>query len=308
MWLAPRALHRPACATLLDAFGTALGVRPDPDLECYDPKTDVSALMRAKTAEMEAQVRGWLAARVDVCDASQKTAQQVREIMGRQDPPAALWRPALETNESRAWRGTAALLVRADVLGDVFGEPALMDPATLHACAPPHCPDHRVPCVLQQESACDDDGGAWACPRRQCRYRVSESEWTLAQWPRGAHYRLVHVHYGALDVLRDGRTLSRGAALAGVRARVLALNTMLGDMQGFRPPTAYVMGRCYRSSAWKAAGPRHDCTALLPQVFHHDQDTRELEARAAEVRAENEWCEQLEEEQNGAATIRAEGE
>ena len=28
----------------------------------------------------------------------------------------------------------------------------------------------------------------------------------------------------------------------------------------------------------------------------------------AEVRAENEWCEQLEEEQNGAATIRAEGE
>ena len=287
MWLSPSALHRPASATLLDAFGAALGVKNDHEVGDYDTRTDVSTLVRAKATEMELQMRYWLEARVEVCDASHKTTQQVREIMHKQDPPPVLWRPTLETNESRAWRGTPALLVRADVLNDIFGTPPLLDPATLRICAPPHCPDHRVPCVLRHNEK-EEDNKAWTCPRRKCDYIVNESEWTLKQWPRGTHYRAVHLHYGALDVLKDGRTLSQGASLANVRARVLAFNTMLGDTQGFQPPTAYVVGRCYRSSAWKE-GPRLDCTALLPQVFHHEDSTRALEEKAAAVRDMYEW-------------------
>ena len=280
MWLSPTSLCRPTAATLLDAWGAELNIKPDHLLETYDKRADVSVLVREKTVEMEAHLRRWLEDRVDVYDSSGKTPQQVREIMKRDDPPPVLWRPLLES-AAREWRGTPTLLARADVLSDIIEEPPLMDPDTWSIRAPPHCPVHRTVCVQKDE--------AWLCTRRQCPYVVSTSEWTLRQWPRGAHYRVVHLHYGSLDLLKDGRTLSRGAALAKVRTRALALNAMLGEMQGFRPPTAYVAGRCYRSSAWKAAGPQLDCTGRLAEVFHHEDDDCTLDAAAAAVREIHAW-------------------
>ena len=275
MWLTPAALCRPTAATLLDAWGAELNIKPDHLLDTYDKRADVGVLVREKTAEMEDRLRQWLADRVDVYDASQKTPQQVCEIIKRDDPPELLWRPPLES-AARAWRGTPTLLARADVLSDIIQEPPLMDPETLSVCAPPHCPEHRTVCVQRDN--------AWQCSRKTCQYTVDTSEWTLRQWPRGAHYRVVHLHYGSLDLLKDGRTLSRGAALAKVRTRALALNAMLGEMQGFRPPTAYVLGRCYRSSAWKAAGPQLDCTRRLAEVFHHEDDDCTLDTAASAVR------------------------
>lgn len=277
MWLHCSQLReRSQTSTLLQLHAEDLGLKPDDKHDDYDARLDVQQIHRSRQAACEQQLRAWVEEVLVVQDA--ETPQLAREAMRRGVP--VLWRPSLEHRALR-WRGTPTMVVRADVLDELVAGALLDDEHRV--VAGPHCPAHRLACAREDRG----DDTPWACPRRACRYTVEAATWHAQQWPRLTHYRIVQLHYGSLDVLKDGTSLGNGAAMNKCRTLAVALNAMLGDMQGFRPPTAYLMGRCYRSTAWD--GVQDDCTSMLAHVFHHNAFQRELETRADAIRDMVQW-------------------
>ncbi len=98
----------------------------------------------------------------------------------------------------------------------------------------------------------------------------------------GRHYRVVDVKFRTLELLKNGDH-STAAAEQDTLAQVWAYNAALGRLQGYTPPSAYVVGR-----AWRQGEERGDrCWDRLARVRHdaqlrgRGQELGELVAQAA---------------------------
>jgi hypothetical protein len=213
-----------------------------------DPRIDLQCFLREKVAAFEGHLRAWLSERVQL--EAPATYIAVREAMSRD--VAVLWHPALTPDALEV----PTCLVRCDVLDELLGTPALL--AGDHTvCGPPHCPTHLFGCVRV--------GDRWECPRKTCAHGMSSAEWTLAQWPRQTHYRVVQAKYTQLELLQDGRSLGNSVAMNVHRLRLLRFNAALGVLQGVQPPVAYLLGR--RTKCRGAV--ELSCLARAAEVYHH---------------------------------------
>jgi hypothetical protein len=213
-----------------------------------DPRLDVKRFVRDKTAAFEQHLRDWLSERVRL--EAPTTYVEVGKAMKRGVP--VLWHPQLVAEAT----ATPTCLVRCDVLDELMYTPTLLAPDHT-VCGPPHCPTHLLACELHAET--------WDCPRKTCKHAVPTAEWTLAQWPKQTHYRVVVAKYAQLELLRDGRSLGNSAAMNMHRLKVLHFNTQLGVLQRFRPPVAYLLGRRTKSGGEVELS----CVARAAEVFHH---------------------------------------
>ena len=229
-----------------------------------DSRLDVKRFVRDKTHAFEQHLRSWLSERVRL--EAPATYLEVQAAMKRDVP--VLWHPQL----AAAAAATPTCLVRCDVLDEIMFAPALLAPDHT-VCGPPHCPTHLL--------ACEPKDDAWDCPRKTCTHSVPRAQWTLAQWPKQTHYRVVVAKYAQLELLRDGRSLGNSAAMNVHRLKVLHFNAQLGVLQRFQPPVAYLLGRRTKSGGEVELS----CVARAVEVFHHAKlpPEREAPAPAAET-------------------------
>ena len=94
------------------------------------------------------------------------------------------------------------------------------------------------------------------------------------------HYRVIDVKFSALELLKDG-TLSTSSAL-GTCAQVWTYNRMLGRVQGFVAPFAYVLGRSWRQGSTGRGDTCWERLARIPAETY----VRSREAALGDVVAE----------------------
>jgi hypothetical protein len=94
------------------------------------------------------------------------------------------------------------------------------------------------------------------------------------------HYRVVDIKFSTLDLLKDG-ALSASSDL-GTCAQVWTYNQMLGRVQGFVAPFAYVLGRAWRQGNSDRGDTAWERLARIPAEMY----VRSREAALADVVAE----------------------
>lgn len=74
------------------------------------------------------------------------------------------------------------------------------------------------------------------------------------------HYRIVDIKFCTLKLRADGEHLLNSGRNPCIKAQLLIYNTALGEVQGYTPPTCYVLGRGwnYTSKGEKYSGNRCD--------------------------------------------------
>ena len=85
-----------------------------------------------------------------------------------------------------------------------------------------------------------------------------------ALWLPNMHYRVIDIKLRTLDLRADG-SVGRSADTLAYQAQVWVYNTALGRIQGFEPPSGYLLGR-----NWKRRGERG--TGCLDRLGRIDMD------------------------------------
>ncbi len=241
----------------LDRYGRDKGFVRDDRLPTYEPRFDLARVLAGRNEHFEELVLRDIERRHPIT----RIAELSEDVRSR-DAARATWQAlaggdpivahaVLRDPQARLY-GTADLLVRSDVLDDLFPGTLAGEEASGH-----YMPARRRPAP---RAAGDDE-------RRV--YERSE-------------YRIVDVRYTTLDLLKDG-ALSTSSDL-GLMARLWTLNTALGRLQGATPPFAYVLARGWRqgqlrgTSCWDRLGrvPRDAF------VRSHECDLGRVVAQAAE--------------------------
>lgn len=62
------------------------------------------------------------------------------------------------------------------------------------------------------------------------------------------HYRIVDIKFSTLAMNSDGKTLRNSKSQPAYKAQVILYTLGLGELQGYRPPEAYLLGRGYKYS------------------------------------------------------------
>jgi hypothetical protein len=83
-------------------------------------------------------------------------------------------------------------------------------------------------------------------------------------WLPQTHYRVIDIKLRALDLKADG-SIGRSADTLAYQAQVWVYNTALGRIQGYEPPSGYLLGR-----NWKRRGQRG--TGCLDRLGRIDMD------------------------------------
>lgn len=217
----------------LDRYGHEKGFTRDDRLPTYDPRFDLSRVLAGRNEHFEQLVLRDIGRRYPITRVaevphdvrSRDAALGTWQAMATRDPVIA--HAVLRDPQARAY-GTADLLVRSDILDDLF-------PGTL---------------------ADEEAGGHYTRARRRPAPKATGDDERRVY--ERSEYRIVDVRYTTLELLKDG-ALSASSDL-GLMARLWALNTALGRLQGATPPFAYVLARGWRqgqargTSCWDRLG------------------------------------------------------
>ena len=206
----------------LNEHGGGKGFQRDDELPDYDERTDFLQFIFAKGHEFEAAVLGHLQNSIPVTVIAEgpgdirsiAKARDTFEAMGTGERIIAqgvLWNPENQTY------GAPDLLVRSDVIRDLFPDALTADEAAVRA------PD------------------------------LGHEPW---------HYRVVDVKFTTLDLDRSGHEKKGHVAYM---AQTFIYNEALGRLQGFLPPSSYLLGRGWRTSSDRG----RSCMERLSRV---DQD------------------------------------
>lgn len=202
----------------LDVYGESAGFQRDDQLAGYEPCTDFLAFITRQARLFEAAVLRCLAetAPVTVIATMPEDVQsdaKYEQTLAAMASGRPLISQAVLRNPQRKTYGAADLLVRSDVLQQLFPE------------------------LLSEDDA-----------------RVGSARLGIGQ-----HYRVVDVKFTTLSLLKDGHL---SGAQSDYMAQVWIYNEALGQMQGFEPPAAYVLGR-----GWSTSGDRgRSCLERLGRV------------------------------------------
>jgi type III restriction enzyme len=240
----------------LDLYGKAKGFERDDERPGFDPRTDFTRFAFAKSAAFERAVAALIAKEaqlVRILESPEETADPEKAeetLAAMKDGAEVIHQGVVHDPETRTY-GAPDLLVRSDVLARLFPDAFDLDASWFETAKP------------------DADGpGAVAAP---------------LLGPKPWHYRVVDVKFTTLSLLKSGELANAGSGLA-YKAQLFVYNRALGRMQGFQPPSSFLLGR-----GWEQGDARErsclDRLAWVPQEARLGKD-RSL---ADEVHAAVEW-------------------
>lgn len=206
----------------LDLYGESKGFQRDDELASYDPRTDFVQFIFTKGQEFESAVVGHLRSIVPIVVISAspeeiRSADKARETFKAMESGEKVIAQGVLWNPEDCTYGAPDLLVRSDVLSDLFPDALSGDEAAVRA------PD------------------------------LGSQPW---------HYRVVDVKFTTLDLDRYGHETKGHVAYM---AQVFIYNEALGRIQGYLPPSSYLLGRGWRTSSDRG----RSCMERLSRV---DQD------------------------------------
>jgi predicted RecB family nuclease len=204
----------------LDAHGRRKGFVRDDRLPGYDPRLDFLQALFRKGNEFEAAVLRWLEERFDVVrvstgweDTQDRAAAErtFRELAAGREivAQAVLWNPQRRTY------GAADLLVRSDVLNRIVPDTLSDEEAAIRA---PGLGGMSGPGGVPELGGVQELGGA------------------------PVHYRVVDVKYSTIELSPDGHLVGKPE----YATQLWIYNEALGRLQGFTPPSAYLLARVTR--------------------------------------------------------------
>ncbi len=237
--------HQDPLLDWLELYGTAHGFKRDKEYEGYDSETDMGLFMREKGRAFETGVMRCLQERgfqiVRIAEGSRDALDPLmldRTLEAMRDQVEILYQPVV-WDSARQCHGMPDLLVRSDVLNRLTEQPVLSEA--------------EIPLSPPGE-------------------RVSES----ANWGEGApHYRVVDIKFTGLDLTAKGLVGNDGADRRR-KAQLLVYNRALGEMQGFEPPHAYLLGRGWKQTIKKETSRGDTCFDRLAPADMYDPELAQL--------------------------------
>lgn len=240
----------------LDLYGKEKGFERDDERPGYDPRTDFARFVFAQSASFERALTRLVA----------KEAQLVR-----------IAEDATETADPAKAEETLAAM--RDGVAMIY-QGVVHDPETRTYGAPDLLIRSDVLARLFPDAIPLDESGGVAAPA----LALGGSSW---------HYRVVEVKFTTLHLLKSGELANDGSSLA-YKAQLFIYNRALGRMQGYLPPSAFLLGR-----GWEQGDVREnscfDRLAPVPQASRIAKD-RTL---AEEVEAAVEWVRKVREHGSG---------
>ncbi|MCH7512201.1 MAG: hypothetical protein IIB19_07540 [Chloroflexi bacterium] len=213
----------------LNEHGGGKGFQRDDELPGYDERTDFLQFIFAKGHEFESAVLGHLQSSIPITVIAEGPGD-IRAITKARDTFEAmetgekiiaqgvLWNPENQTY------GAPDLLVRSDVIRDLFPDALTADEAAVRA------PD------------------------------LGHEPW---------HYRVVDVKFTTLDLDRSGHEKKGHVAYM---AQTFIYNEALGRLQGFLPPSSYLLGRGWRTSSDRGRSCMERLSRVDQDGAHQDDD------------------------------------
>ena len=80
------------------------------------------------------------------------------------------------------------------------------------------------------------------------------------------HYRVIDIKFCCLHLKADGKNLLNAGSIPAYKAQVYVYNSGLGEVQGYHPPTAYILGRGYTYKSKGDVYSGNSCYDKLGQV------------------------------------------
>ncbi|MCH7666510.1 MAG: hypothetical protein IH936_11355 [Acidobacteria bacterium] len=226
----------------LDLYGDALGFERDSALPHHDPRTDFTEFIFEQGRRFEEAVVSHLLTLSDVTTISSGRGE-ARELAKAEETFAAIreglpviYQGVLRDPQHRMY-GTPDILVRSDVLRELFSDAISAEEAALAAPAL--------------------DGAPW-------------------------HYRVVDIKFRMLGLSARGE-LNNSSSAPAYKVQLFVYNRALGRLQGFEPPTSYLLGRGWRQRDLRGSSCMGRLAAV-PQAgtLSRGRPISEMAAEAAE--------------------------
>lgn len=233
----------------LERFGASHGFVPDDALDGYDPRTDFLGFILERGEAFEDAVMALIRERfgagavVTIRSLPEDTRSLARaqQTLEAMRDGVPLIAQAVLRNPERRTYGAVDLLVRSDHLNAL------------------------VPGTLSEEEASIPAPGLTR---------------SAGGTPPSYHYRAVDIKFHTLDLVKDGH-VSGDADTLPYHLQVWLYNEALGRLQGYLPPSGYLLGRAWKQGA-KARG-----TGCFDRLGRVDQDrARRSDGRSVAEMAE----------------------
>jgi len=269
----------------LELYGKAKGFTPDTDLPGYSIATDMLPFIAQKGREFEAAVMRCLQDNFQIVrivpERGARKPDEQGSLFEREEQRQDWYDRTLQAmaegveiiyqgyveDKERGTFGYPDLLVRSDLLNRLVDKP----------------------CVSEAESAIP-----LRIPNHESRITSAESRITSAESriTPSHHYRVLDIKFTNLG-LNAKEWVGNDASDRRRKAQLLVYNRALGLMQGYEPPTAYLLGRSW---AYKSKGQEYRGGACLERLGPCDMQDPELHQLVDEA---IDWARRVREE--GAA-------
>ena len=99
----------------------------------------------------------------------------------------------------------------------------------------------------------------------------------------GYHYRIVDIKHSCLHMRADGVHLLNSNSFPAYKAQLYIYNQALGNIQGYVPPSAYILGRCWKYTSKGVTYYGSDCFDKLGTIDFSDIDAAYVDKSEAAI-------------------------
>ena len=106
------------------------------------------------------------------------------------------------------------------------------------------------------------------------------------------HYRVIDIKFCCLHLRADGKNLLNAGSIPAYKAQVYVYNSALGELQGYHPPTAYILGRGY---TYKSKGNTYSGSSCYDKLGQVDFLGKDIET-VGKAKEAIQWIKELKED------------
>ena len=86
------------------------------------------------------------------------------------------------------------------------------------------------------------------------------------------HYVVIDIKWTTMDLCADGKKIRNSGRFPAYKGQLAVYNAIIGQLQGYTPPTAYILAKSYKYTTRKTTIQGFNCFDILGHVSYSDFD------------------------------------